>query len=82
MNRAGTELPTVMSVSEAAALLGISRNSAYEAVRSGELPALRFGRSIRIPGAALNRLLSSSSAAPSPETLTVHEEGLYVAETR
>ncbi len=38
-----------MSVEEAALCLGISRNSAYEAVRRGEIPAIRIGHRIRIP---------------------------------
>lgn len=39
----------VMTVDEAARRLGISRSSAYEAVRSGELPAIRVGRRLLIP---------------------------------
>lgn len=45
------------SVAEVAAQLGISRNSAYEAVRLGEIPSLRFGRRIVVPAAALEQLL-------------------------
>ena len=45
------------SVPEAAALLGISRSSAYEAVRRGELPAVVVGRRIVIARAALDALL-------------------------
>ena len=36
------------TVTEAATVLGISRTSAYERVRAGELPALRLGRRIVI----------------------------------
>jgi len=39
----------VMSVEEAAALLGISRTAAYEAVRRGQIPSRRIGRRIVIP---------------------------------
>jgi excisionase family DNA binding protein len=45
------------SVTEAARLLGISRTKAYECIRTGELPALRFGRRIVVPAARLDRLL-------------------------
>jgi len=38
-----------LTVKEAAKLLGIGRNLAYEMARRGELPALRFGRRILIP---------------------------------
>jgi excisionase family DNA binding protein len=47
-----------LSVEEAAKLLGISRNSAYEAVRLGQLPVLKFGRRLLIPRAALDALLA------------------------
>ncbi len=45
------------TVEEAAERLGISRNSAYEAVRRGEIPSLRIGRRVLIPRAALERML-------------------------
>ena len=38
-----------LTVEEAAASLGISRASAYEAVRRGEIPAIRIGRRILVP---------------------------------
>ena len=43
----------MLTVHEAAALLRISRNLAYELVARGELPAIRPGRVIRVPRAAL-----------------------------
>lgn len=46
-----------MKVEHAAAVLGISRNAAYEAVKRGELPSIRLGRSIRIPTLAITRML-------------------------
>jgi excisionase family DNA binding protein len=48
-----------LSVPEAARLLGIGRNTAYEAIRRGEIPALRIGRRLLVPRAALGRLLST-----------------------
>jgi excisionase family DNA binding protein len=47
------------TVTEAATVLGISRTSAYERVRAGELPALRLGRRIVIARHALEELLGS-----------------------
>lgn len=38
-----------LSVDEAAALSGIGRDRLYELTRRADFPALRFGRSIRIP---------------------------------
>jgi len=54
-----------MSVLEAAALLGIGKNSAYEAARKGEIPVVRIGRLIRVPIVAFNRLLETAGA-PKP----------------
>lgn len=45
------------SVEEAGQLLGISRNSAFEAARRGDLPTIRIGRRLLVPKAALERLL-------------------------
>lgn len=46
-----------LSVVEAAKILGVGRNQAYEAVRRGEIPAIRIGGRILVPRAALERLL-------------------------
>jgi excisionase family DNA binding protein len=43
----------VVSVTEAAELLGISRGLAYELARSGQLPSLRLGRRLVVPRVAL-----------------------------
>lgn len=57
-----------MTVSEAARVLGISRSSAYECVRRGELRAVRLGRRLVVPRSAVTALLEglqgeTSSAA-------------------
>lgn len=49
----------VLTVEEAAALLGISRAFAYEAVNRGEIPSIRIGRRILVPKAALQRLVGA-----------------------
>ena len=54
-----------MTVSEAAAVLGISRGLAYQLVASGELPAIRLGRRIVVPQRAIDALLGEP-AEPSP----------------
>jgi excisionase family DNA binding protein len=51
-----TASPT-LSVDEFAALAGISRSTAFAAVHNGEVPAMRFGKRIRIPTAAVRRML-------------------------
>jgi excisionase family DNA binding protein len=59
------ELPAFMRVEEVARLLRISRSAAYELANAwlatdGEtgLPAIRLGRTLRIPRAAVERLLT------------------------
>jgi excisionase family DNA binding protein len=56
--RGGTERLTC-SVEEAAAMLGIGRQAAYQSCRNGALSkiALRFGNKIRIPLRSLQRML-------------------------
>jgi excisionase family DNA binding protein len=52
--------PLALSVEAAAKILGLSRNSAYEAVRRGQIPSLRFGKRIVVPRAALSKMLSQT----------------------
>jgi excisionase family DNA binding protein len=52
----------VVTVPEAARLLGISRTHAYELVARGELTHLRLGRRIVIPKHAIESLLGLSPA--------------------
>jgi excisionase family DNA binding protein len=47
-----------MSVDEFAAITGVSRSSAFAAVHAGEVPAIRLGKRIRIPTAAVRRMLA------------------------
>ena len=51
------------TVDEAAKLLGIGRSAAYEAAERGSIPAVRIGRRILIPRAALDRLLDPTAPA-------------------
>ena len=46
-----------MTVSEAASVLGIGKNAAYEGVRRGEIPSIRIGKRILVPVAALEKKL-------------------------
>jgi excisionase family DNA binding protein len=52
----------VLTVSEAANVLRLSRAFTYELVARGEIPAVRLGRRIMIPGVAIDRLLENSMA--------------------
>lgn len=48
------------TVEEVAHLLGISRTTAYQSVRSGEIPSCRFGRRLVVPVRAVDDLLDSA----------------------
>ena len=47
------------TVEEAAQLLGIGRNHAYEAAKRGDIPSIKIGKRIVVPKAALDRMLSA-----------------------
>jgi excisionase family DNA binding protein len=57
-----TDTRLVLTVTEAAHVLGISRALAYELVARGELPALSLGRRKVIPRRALEALIDSVTA--------------------
>jgi excisionase family DNA binding protein len=47
------DLPLLLTVEEAARLMRVSRNGAYNAVAEGMVHSIRIGRTIRIPRDAL-----------------------------
>ncbi len=51
-----------LTVEETAEILGIGRNSAYEAVRQGRLPVVRMGKRYLVPKAALEEMLATTTA--------------------
>lgn len=52
-----------ITVPEAGVLLGIGRDAAYAAARSGDLPTLRLGRRVVVP---VPRLLAWLGEDPAP----------------
>jgi len=52
----------VLTVSQAAEALGISRTLAYELVARSELPSVRLGRRIVVPRRVVDALLASALA--------------------
>ncbi|MDR5727950.1 MAG: helix-turn-helix domain-containing protein [Terriglobia bacterium] len=48
-------------IEEAAQLLGIGRNTAYEAARTGQLPTVRIGKRLLVPKVALDKLLNGTA---------------------
>jgi len=55
-----------LTVGEAAKILGIGRQLAYDKVKTGEIPVIKIGRRLLVPRSALLKLL----ADPKPLNLT------------
>jgi len=55
-----------LTVDEAAKILGIGRQLAYDRVKTGEIPVIKIGRRLLVPRVALEKLL----ADPKPLNLT------------
>lgn len=51
-----------LTVAEVATLMRVSSMTVYRLVHSGELPAVRFGRSYRIPESEVRRAIRTSEA--------------------
>lgn len=50
----------VWTVEEAGKLLGLSRPTAYKVVKLGQIPAIRLGKKIVVPKAALEKMLANA----------------------
>ncbi|WP_194920163.1 helix-turn-helix domain-containing protein [Catenulispora rubra] len=63
------DLPVVLDVEEAGALLGIGRTNAYRMVRRGQFPTrvIRIGGQWRVPTADLLHLLGLAPPTPAPD---------------
>lgn len=57
----------VYTVPQAGVLLGLSRNSAYEAAKRGDIPTIRIGARLLVPKIALNRLLQVRASGANEE---------------
>jgi excisionase family DNA binding protein len=55
-------LPEMLKVEEAAKVLRIGRNQAYDLVRDGSIRCVHLGRSIRVPRCALVAMLEGLAA--------------------
>jgi excisionase family DNA binding protein len=64
VNQQGPERPLAevrfLTVAEVAAVMRVSKMTVYRLVHSGELPAVRVGRSFRVPEQAVNDYLRDS----------------------
>lgn len=55
---------SMLRVRDVAAQLGISRSFAYDLIARGELPAVRVGRRLLVPEAAVRLLADPTFTAP------------------
>ena len=55
-----------LTIEEAAKVLGIGRQLAYDRVKTGEIPVIKIGRRLLVPKKALEKLLEE----PKPVDLT------------
>jgi excisionase family DNA binding protein len=62
-----TEICKVLTVPEAGAQLGLGRNASYEAAKRGDIPTIRLGKLLRVPKAALDRLLDPTTVKQRAE---------------
>lgn len=51
-----------LTVAEVADMMRVSKMTVYRLVHSGELPAIRFGRSFRVPESAVEAAISTHIA--------------------
>lgn len=54
------EASHLLTVAEVAARLRVSKMTVYRLIHAGELPALRVGRSFRVPATAAESYLSAA----------------------
>ena len=57
------QTPLTLTVMQTAKLLQISRNLAYEAVRTGQIPSIKVSKRILVPRVQLMKLLGEGTVA-------------------
>lgn len=58
--QAGQAKVQFLTVAEVAAMMRVSKMTVYRLVHAGELPAVRVGRSFRVPEVAVNGYLENA----------------------
>lgn len=56
----GASRTTFLTVAEVADMLRVSRMTVYRWVHAGDMPAVRFGRSFRVPAAAVETFMEQA----------------------
>ena len=59
------ELPRLVTVPDAARLLGIGRTTAYELIAAGQLEVVHIGRSTRVPTTAVDSFVNRLRSKPA-----------------
>ncbi len=54
--------PQLLRAEEVAQVLSISRSKVFQMITAGELPVVRFGRSVRVPARLLQEWLAQRTA--------------------
>ena len=54
----------LLTVAEAAAMLGVGRTKAYELIAGGQLQVVHIGRAARVPVAAVHRYVEALTSPP------------------
>ncbi len=67
--------PLMYRVSEAAAVIGLSKSLVYRLVLADEIPHVRVGRSVRIPRAALEEWIAHQQHGGGMDRETARKEG-------
>ncbi|HLS49648.1 MAG TPA: helix-turn-helix domain-containing protein [Actinomycetaceae bacterium] len=62
------EAPRFLTVAEVAELIRVSKMTVYRMVHAGDIPAVRVGRSFRVPQAAVEELLASGVGDWTPDS--------------
>lgn len=57
----GSTRTTFLTVAEVADMLRVSRMTVYRWVHAGEIPAVRFGRSFRVPQQAVETFMEQAA---------------------
>lgn len=57
----GASRTTFLTVAEVADMLRVSRMTVYRWVHAGDMPAVRFGRSFRVPQAAVDQFMDEAA---------------------
>ncbi|MFW2512853.1 helix-turn-helix domain-containing protein [Demequina sp. SO4-13] len=57
----GASRTTFLTVAEVAEMLRVSRMTVYRWVHAGDMPAVRFGRSFRVPATAVEAFMEEAT---------------------